>query len=163
MILYALGSALINSVVHIPVRVERGIDMTTNGRTIFAFLLAPVSFGVLLLLLSLFLSSPMEGLWALRFSAMVGYPLAVVFGVPAYILLSKKHLNGPVPYAFLSLGFSSLLAMYFVVRPALLSGQPQGMELLSSPRIMQIAVLVFASFFSVFVFWLIARPDRTAR
>ena len=54
------------------------------------FLLAPIVPGLLFLLLSLF-SNPGEGMWALKLSAMVGYPAMLVLGVTAHLLLNKRH------------------------------------------------------------------------
>jgi hypothetical protein len=123
-----------------------------------AFLVAPISFGILLFILSLFASSAYEGLWAIRFSALIGYPVAIVVGVPSYFLLRKLRTNGPLASAVLALLLTLVVASYLVLWPASADSAPGG--LVSIPRIAQLATLAFASLFSTFTFWAIARPDR---
>lgn len=133
-------------------------------RTILAFLIAPASFGLLIFVFSLFLSSSStsasEGLWILKFSAIVGYPIAIVIGIPLYFLLSKIGANGFFTYALMSLVFTALLTAYFIVRPVYLENGGDLSTVFLEARILQMAVLAFASFLTVSVFWLIARPDR---
>jgi hypothetical protein len=137
---------------------ERDIEM----RLIIAFLVAPVSFGLLAILLSVMTSSASEGLWVFQFSALVGYPVAAGLGVPTFLLFKKLKWEGLLPYGVASVFFSFALVGYFIIRPMVSSGGLISTELLSSPRLLQIGFLMFATTFSVLVFWLIARPDRNA-
>lgn len=131
-------------------------------RTILAFLIAPASFGLLLFGLSLFTSSVSEGFPVLKFVAMIAYPMAIVLGIPLYFLMSKIGANGFLSYTLISLVFAALPVAYFIVRPAYLENDGDLSTLVHEARILQMAVLVFASFLTVSVFWLIARPDRVA-
>ena len=58
-------------------------------RLIVAFLIAPVSVGILLTPVALVLTSGSEALWALKLNAVIGYPIAVVLGVPVWFAFSR--------------------------------------------------------------------------
>jgi hypothetical protein len=130
------------------------------NRFLIAFLLAPASFGILLMLLGSFIGGkPGEGMFVLMFVAYVGYPIALVIGLPLFALFRYLRWNGFLTYAISSIGFSALLNVLFVVGPAQIQGEPlQG--LLSATRLAQMGLLTFACTLTVLSFWLIARPDR---
>lgn len=131
------------------------------SRTVLAFLIAPVSFGLLLMVFSLFSPTPQIGIWAFRWVAIVGYPIAFVIGIPVFLVLRGLRLTGLVPYSVAAFVPSALLATYFVISPTMSQGG--GVEAIFVPaRLAQIAILTFASFFTTYAFWLIARPDKTA-
>lgn len=129
-------------------------------RIVLAFLVAPASFGLLLFGLSVFMSSVAEGIPVFKIAVMVAYPLAIIFGVPAYLALSKAGANGFGAYALTSLVFTTLLVAYFIIRPTYLENGGDLSTLFSVARASQMMILAFASFLTVSVFWLIARPDR---
>jgi len=129
-------------------------------RTILAFLIAPASFGLLLFGLSLFTSSPAEGVPVLKFTSIIAYPMAIVLGIPLYFMLSKLGANGFLAYALMSLVFAALLVAYFIVRPVYLENGGDLSTLFLQARVLQMAVLAFASLLTLSVFWVIARPDR---
>ncbi len=131
------------------------------NRLLLAFILGPISFGALLFILSLFMGSSAEGAWIMKFAALVGYPLAIVLGVPFYFLLKKYTESKYGHYVLASLIFAILLIGYFILWPFLSSDLPNRGSLLSASRIYQMLFLVIASVFSVSVFWMIARPDKT--
>ena len=135
--------------------------MKISVRVVIAFVIAPVSFGILVAGLSLAFSSAREGLWVLKFSALVGYPIAIFVGLPAYWLLTKRGLCGIGTYSFVALVFSALLISYFIIWSALSEGVGIG-ELFLPSRIGQMAIVAFACFSTVFIFWAIARPDKQA-
>jgi len=120
--------------------------------------MAPASFGALIFLVSLS-SFGRGGLWAFGFAAIIGYPIALVVGVPLYALLRARRLNGVATYSVASLCFSVLVASYFVGWPMLFEKRALS-ELLLPPTIGQIAIITFVCFMTVFVFWAIARPDK---
>ena len=131
-------------------------------RTLLAFLIAPISFGLVLLVISLFSPSMEIGIWALGFVAMIAYPLAFVVGIPLFVVLRGRRLTGLATYSVVASIFSALLVSYFVIWPV--ASQGEGIEAIFLPaRLGQIAIMTFASFFTVFVFWLIARPDKTVQ
>jgi len=131
-------------------------------RTLLAFLIAPISFGLVLLVISLFFPSMEIGIWALGFVAMIAYPLALVVGIPLFVVLRGRRLTGVATYSVVALIFSTLFVSYFVIWPVVSQGER--IEAIFLPaRLGQIAIMIFASFFTVLVFWLIARPDKTAQ
>jgi hypothetical protein len=131
-------------------------------RFFIAFLLAPISFGILLMLPGIFFgfgSKPGMSLYVLMFVAYVGYPIALVIGLPLFALFRYLRWNGFLTYAISSFGFSVLLNALFVVGPAQMQGEPL-QDLLSATRLAQMGLLTFACTLTVLSFWLIARPDR---
>lgn len=129
-------------------------------RFLIAFLLAPVSFGILLMLLGSFIGGkPGEGMFVLMFVAYVGYPITLFIGLPLFALFRYLRWNGFLTYAIASLGFSVLLNVLFVIGPAQMQGEPL-QDLLSMTRLAQMGLLTFACTLTVLSFWLIARPDR---
>ncbi len=129
-------------------------------RLLSAFLISPISIGLLMLVASLFLSSSSEGVWALKMSASVGYPLAILVGIPVFLFLKKNTENKLSQYLLSSLLFSILLIGHFVLWPMLSLPEATSSNLLSTPRIYQMLIIILASGFTVFVFWIIARPDK---
>lgn len=130
------------------------------SRLLAAFIISPISFGVLILIASLFLSSGSEGFWVLKMSALIGYPLAIVAGIPVYLLLKKKTESKLAQYLLSSLLFSVLLIGYFIIWPIMSLPDSASSNLFSVARIYQMLLILFASAFTVFVFWIIARPDK---
>jgi hypothetical protein len=127
-------------------------------RTIAAFLIAPISFGLLLLLI--WSSSGTMGLVGLVMSALIGYSLALLIGLPVYFLMQKTGANGLVSYGFMAIVFAAILIFYLIGLPVHHENDGDLSSLASLERIRQMAVLAFGSFFTVLVFWLIARPDK---
>lgn len=124
------------------------------------FLLAPIVPGLLFLLLSLF-SNPGEGMWALKLSAMVGYPAMLVLGVPAHLLLNKRHwvsggsyaLTGGVIGAIVAaVLFGSVAVHNFSLIPD--PGESMG------PSVMIFIVASLLGALAGWFFWLVARPAR---
>jgi hypothetical protein len=107
-------------------------------------------------------SSPAGGLWALKFSALVGYPIALIIGLPLFLLMTKQGWVGASAYATIAVGFSILLIGYFIVWPVI-SEHGDLSQLLFPARLAQMAIIAFGAFLAVFVFWLIVRPDKSAR
>jgi hypothetical protein len=61
-----------------------------------------------------------------------------------------------MPYAFLAALISVIVILYIVVRPMMMGGESD----FRAPRLALSLLILLACFFSVFVFWFIARPDR---
>lgn len=128
-------------------------------RTILAFLIAPISFGLLLLLV--WSPSGTTGILGLSMSALIGYPLALIIGLPVYFLMRKIGANGLVSYGFMALIFAAILVSALIIYPVYAENDGDLSSLLLRERINQMAFLTFGSFFTVLIFWLIARPDKT--
>jgi len=115
------------------------------------------------LILSISQSAADEALWVLGFSAMVGYPIAIVLGVPTYLVLNRLQRNGLTAYLLASLLFAFVLILLFVLVPMFSQDTLELRQLASGARITQILTLTAIAAFSVTVFWVIARPDKTIR
>jgi len=131
-------------------------------RTLLAFLIAPASFGLLLFLLSFLSTSMGVGFWVLGFVSMISYPIAIFIGIPLYVILKKYRITEVLIYSLIVLVSTTLLVAYFVIRP-LMSQSVDFSSLLLPPHLFQIAIIFFASSFTMFVFWLIARPDKQVK
>lgn len=127
-------------------------------RTAIAFIFAPISFGVLV---AIFV--PSLGFLGIGLTALFGYPLALVLGLPAYIFARKKGLNGLLFYGIAAATFSVILITALVIYPIYAEHDGDLSSLSLAPRIQQMIYVTLGSFFSVLVFWLIARPDRLAK
>ena len=137
--------------------------MHIRTRTIVAFLIAPISFGLLLVAGSIFTGGTFGGVFLyLSLSAMIGYSLAVLIGLPAYVVMRKLGANGIRSYSFMAMIFALILISSLIVFPTYSDNGGDLSSLLSQPRIYQMAILTVASFFTVFAFWFIARPDLDA-
>jgi hypothetical protein len=129
-------------------------------RLLIACLIAPVTTGIVLLCISLF-GNVGEGIWALKLSAMVGYPALVILGLPAYLVF--RRLNWVTIWPYLIIG-----VIIGMIVPAVIYFPGASLSKLASPSrnaSLEPAVAMFAlaAFFgglSSCVFWLIARPDR---
>jgi len=132
-------------------------------RAIFGFVVAPLSFGLLMFVMS---RSTGEGFLLLGATAMIGYPLALLMGVPLFVLFRHLRWNGLTPYLAAGIGFALLLSAVFVVMPNHHDAGPfesLGAEvesLMSTPRLAQLGLIFIVCLFSTASFWLIVRPDR---
>lgn len=129
----------------------------------FGFLVAPVSFGLVMFVMSRSLA---EGFLYLAATAMIGYPLGFLIGVPLFVLFRRIHWNGLTAYLAAGMGFAFLLSAAFVVIPNHYDAGPftsliaEVESLLSTPRLSQIAFISIVCLSSTALFWLIVRPDR---
>lgn len=131
-----------------------------RARLLLALTLAPILPGLLLLVLAFIFSSGLEGLWALQTAALIGYPTALVLGVPTYLFSQKMGWRGLLFYAGVSLLFSLALIGALIVFPTLVSAGSDYGALLAPARLAQMTIIVVSSTVSCIGFWLIARPDR---
>lgn len=135
-------------------------------RLIIGFIVAPLIPGVLFGAVGELMSSPANFWWCLRLAAAVGYPTAIVCGIPAYILTQRRRLNklGNYLVAGLILG---LVPFCVATVPgtiiALLSarGSASHSALYGLPGlIIYLPISALYGGFATFCFWFIARPDR---
>ena len=125
-------------------------------RTLIAFLIAPLFPGAILLFFSLINSNADEGIWLFAFSALVGYLLAIVLGVPAYILMKKFGCDRLREYLIGGFVLSIAPIIYFIFVPKLSSYERVEIHM---PNIGLALLFVVASVSAACIFWLIARPD----
>lgn len=134
-------------------------------RTILGFLVAPISPGVLAVVLTALLRAGLDPLalnrlgqavWVIELSALLGYPIALALGVPLYILFRWKGWNGLLVYvaAGAFLGLIVYLASVFA------DGLSQLAERFSNTAPSYLPAGVISGAVASTTFWLIARPDR---
>lgn len=125
-------------------------------RLIIAFITAPIFPGTVLLFFSLITSNANEGLWIFTFSALVGYVVTIVLGVPAYALMKKHGLNRLREYFIGGLLLSIAPIIYFIFVPKFSAYEGAKIHM---PHVGLVLLFVMASVSATCVFWLIARPD----
>ncbi|HEV2622972.1 MAG TPA: hypothetical protein VGU65_12890 [Frateuria sp.] len=129
-------------------------------RLLVGFLLAPLAPGLLFWLLSL-VGNPGEGLWALKFLALVSYPAMLVLGVPAHMLLTTRHWTSGWSYSMAGVLIGATVAVVLFYSTAIHNFSPAldpNKSLGPFAGILIIAALLGA--LAAWVFWLIARPNR---
>jgi len=128
-------------------------------RTLFAFLVAPLAPGLLLALPDFVAGNSEMASWYLEGSALAGYPVALVLGVPAYFLLRWK---GWVALRFyFAAGFVMGAGAYFMafVDGNVLDGS-WITEAFAGQVLKLLPVAAFFGMIGTVAFWVIARPDR---
>lgn len=132
-------------------------------RTLIGFLVGPIAPGLLLAALALVTGSPLYVDFALGMSAQIGYPVALLFGVPTYFFLRRKgwvaiHSYIIVGAALVAIAMLIPFAEVQITDGRLLTGPQFRNPLLGVPAMLPLAV--FFGIIATSVFWLIARPDR---
>ena len=137
--------------------VARG-DSIVSSRTILAFLIAPISFGIFLAVCTAFLGT--ISFVFLGFAVVIGYPIALFLGLPIYLLLQRIGATGPLTYCLMGVVAAAILVGSLVIWPIYVEHDGDLSSLLFAERLRQMGILSFGGLFTVAVFWLIARPDR---
>lgn len=109
-----------------------------------AFAVAPISPGIVVAILALFGPKPDEAIWGIKFNMLIGYPTAVIFGVPAYYVMNRAGFHKARHYILAGGIAGCVLCIVTLTFGLLLLGALFGA-------------------FAGFVFWCIARPDASAR
>jgi hypothetical protein len=125
----------------------------------FGLLIAPITFGLLLLIVGILSGNASEGFWALMFSALFGYPIAIITGLPAYLWMVQRGWVGLSAYLFLALVYAVVLSGWLFVRPALSRLESFNYTSLA----LQSGVVLFGCLITLSAFWVIARPDKIGR
>jgi hypothetical protein len=99
-----------------------------------------------------------EGLWALKLSAMVGYPAMVVLGIPAYFVLRKLGWNRAWGYLLAGLIIGTIVAAV-IFTPVVMNNLPLSANTSLAPSAAIFMVAAVLGVLSGTVFWAIARPD----
>lgn len=121
---------------------------------------APLTAGILLLLIASF-GNLREGLWALKFSALVGYPAMIVLGLPADLLLRRWRRTRVWWYVLAGLCVGGVV--YFVLFSTVIANNfsvaPEIEKSLGPPLALLLVIEMFGALSSS-VFWVFTRPDR---
>jgi len=135
--------------------------MRKSARTIAGFILAPMVPGVVATLLSpVSIGEPYWTIY-LFLSAVLGYPVAIVLGIPIHLVLARCRWQSLPVY----LAFGPLMgcgAMLVLPTGTYLRGGASGIDLAAFALPQFWVAMIFATIATV-SFWLIARPDRPSR
>ena len=140
-------------------------------RTILGFVVAPIFPGLLAVILAapfragttgVGLRELAEAAWIIGLSAVLGYPTALVLGVPLYFFLGSRGWNGLLIYvtagAFLGLIIYLVYALLTEYSSNGLSGVA---DKFSNTAQIYVPLGMVCGAAAALSFWLIARPDRT--
>jgi hypothetical protein len=131
-------------------------------RTALGFVIAPVSPGLLLLAISIFMNRSGEGLWGMQLAALVGYPFALGLGLPIHILLTRYGLVRVEYYALTGAAFG-VVAYFATIPPVTRLNGSLGLDadkLRIVPAWLLLVMLLGA--IAAVCFWLIVRPDHSS-
>lgn len=136
------------------------------------FLVAPISPGLLAVAISLIFRAASssigarevsEAAWLIGLSAVLGYPTAIILGVPAYLVLKWRRWNGPLVYVMAGALLGVMVYLVFGLLPHFNSGGFGALkERLYFTADTHLPAGVLCGALAAFVFWLVARPDRSA-
>ncbi len=133
-------------------------------RTILGFLVAPVSPGLLIVILAAVFGfgKSGEGIWIIKLSGMLGYPIAIVLGVPLYIFFRTRSWNGLLIYIMAGALLGVMIYLIYIPLGGYSSNGLSGLfERFSNTALVSIPLGMICGAVAALSFWLIARPDRT--
>jgi hypothetical protein len=140
-------------------------------RTILGFLLAPISPGLLaVILVTPFRSGAgvfglrelAEAAWIIKLSGALGYPIALVLGVPLYIFFRSRGWNGLLTYIAAGALLGLIIYLIYVLLAEYSSNGLWGLaEKFSNTAKVYIPLGMICGALAALFFWLIVRPDRT--
>lgn len=132
-------------------------------RTVLAFLIAPISPGLLIYLLWVFSGSnfPSQGTFFLKFSSIFAYPVAIIVGIPLYLLFAWRGWSNLIAYIICGVLLGSITFSIFISMTNFSAHGVSGMAGRLNDLIIEslFGGLIFGSLPGL-VFWLIARPDQ---
>jgi len=131
------------------------ISMNRNlSRLVVGFVLAPIAPGILFALLSILLGERELAAWYIQLAALIGYPLAIVIGVPAHLLFRHRGWRGG--FAYFGVGLAMGICGYFLpFVPGYLSGG-SGASYAIATTLLFLPVSMGCGGLAAVVFWLIA-------
>jgi hypothetical protein len=140
-------------------------------RTILGFLIAPITPGLLAVILAapfrvgasgFGLRELSEAAWAIGLSAVLGYPIAVVFGVPLYVFFRSRGWNALTVYLIAGALLGLVIYVIYVLLAEYSSNGLWGLAAkFSNTAQIQIPLVTINGAVAALFFWLIVRPDRS--
>ncbi len=141
-------------------------------RTVLGFLIAPISPGLLAVILAapfrvgatgFGLRELSEAAWIIGLSAVLGYPVAVVFGAPLYVFFRSRGWNGLPAYIAAGALLGLVIYAIYVLLAEYSSNGLGGLATKFSNTVqVQVPLVMICGAVAALVFWLIARPDRSS-
>jgi hypothetical protein len=140
-------------------------------RTVLGFVVAPITPGLLAVILAapfrvgatgFGLRELSEAAWIIGLSAVLGYPVAVVFGAPLYVFLRARAWNGLLIYIAAGAFLGLMIYVIYVLLAEYSSNGLWGLATkFSNTAQVQVPLVMICGAVAALVFWLIARPDRS--
>ena len=133
-------------------------------RVILGFLVAPISPGLLIVILGVVFGfgKSGEGMWLIKLSGMLGYPIAMVLGVPLYIFFRSRGWNGLLIYIAAGALLGLIIYLMYIPLGGYSSSGLSGLsERFSNTARVYIPLGMICGALAALLFWLIARPDRS--
>jgi hypothetical protein len=140
-------------------------------RTVLGFLVAPITPGLLAVLLiapfrigaaGFGLREVSEAAWVIGLSAILGYPVAVVFGGPLYVFFRSRGWNGLLVYIAAGALLGIVIYVIYVLLAEYSANGLWGLAAkFSNTAQVQIPLVMICGAVAALFFWLIARPDRS--
>lgn len=127
-------------------------------RVVLAFVFAPLFPGLVLYLFAT-VTGASGGQWIFTFTVLIAHPVAILFGVPAFLLLQRAHLTSYMAYFISGAILSVIPIFYLVVTPQDIGSYPSGI-LLNESQLVQVLIILTAGMSVSSVFWVVARPDK---
>lgn len=87
---------------------------------------------------------------------MLGYPVALLTGLPAYLWMTLRGWVGLPAYLGLAVVYAVVLSVWLFLRPAL--RRPEHLNL--TALALQTGAVLIGCVITLVIFWLIARPDK---
>jgi hypothetical protein len=139
-------------------------------RTVLGFVIAPITPGLLAVMLAapfrvgatgFGLRELSEAAWIIGLSAVLGYPVAVVFGAPLYVFFRSRGWNGLLVYIAAGALLGLVIYVIYVLLAEYTSNGLWGLTTkFSNTASVQIPLVMVCGAVAALFFWLIARPDR---
>jgi hypothetical protein len=154
-------------------QIRKSTSMANSGllRTLLGLLLAPILPGLLIVILVAPFRPGISGFdpralaeaaWIIKLSGILGYPIAIVLGIPSYIFFRSRGWNSLPIYVTAGALLGLLIYLIYIPLGSYSSNGLSGLsERFSNTARVYIPLgMIFGAIATLF-FWLIARPDRT--
>ena len=138
------------------------MNASQSLRTVVGFVLAPLAPGALISMPALFDFQYWVVGFYLQLSALLGYPVAVVFGIPLALMMHRRHWTGI--WSFACAG--ALLGGVAYLFPHVWASISGGWTVYESMHATIASLLppgMSCGILASITFWLITRPDRQER
>jgi hypothetical protein len=131
--------------------------MRRIARALIGLLIAPMTPTLLLMLFSAFFAGGRDIQWVANMNAILGYPAAILFGIPTYAYFERKNYRALWHYMFGG-AFIGALLYYSIIILTFLSTPVVQSNLVLSPFTF---LGIFLGALSAVTFWLIAVRSRS--
>jgi MFS family permease len=144
-------------------KMQGGSRWQSVSRTLAGFLVAPIFPALLVAILSIFSGKFGLGVWWIGLAAVIGYPVAIVIGIPLFFFLRWRGLNALWVYILAGAVLGIVVNLVFLPPVTHLNGalELDYVKLYTAPKWLLLGMIVCT--IVTICFWLIARPDKHGR